>query len=61
MVEGAPHKWLLPVSESQGEMQLPPASLGDSPSSADGSDRGSFQMTASALSLGMCEIFVCLL
>ena len=40
----------------QGESQLPPASLGSSPRSASGSDPGSFQITVSALGLGVCEI-----
>ena len=40
----------------QGELQLPPASLGGSPRSASGSDPGSSQITASALGPGTCEI-----
>ena len=39
-----------------GELQLPPASLGGSPGSVGGSDPGSFQITASSLCLGGCEI-----
>ena len=38
------------------ESQLPPASLGGSPRSASGFHPSSFQITASALGLGMCEI-----
>ena len=40
----------------QGELQLSPASPGVSPRSANGSDPGSFQITASALGLRSCEI-----
>ena len=40
----------------QGELQLPPASPRDSPRSAGRSDPGSFQITASALGPGACEI-----
>ena len=40
----------------QGELQLLPTSLGGSPSSAHGSYSDFFQMTASALSFGGCEI-----
>ena len=40
----------------QGELQLPPASPGDSPGSAGGADPGSFQITASALDLRAREI-----
>ena len=35
---------------------MPAASLGDSTGSAGGSDPTSFQITASALGLGVCEI-----
>ena len=49
VVEQAPqngcHQCLCP----QSELQLPPASLGDSPRLAGGSDPASFQITASAL------------
>ena len=41
---------------SQGELQLFSASLGVSPRSSGGSDPGSFQITASALAPGVCEI-----
>ena len=40
----------------QGELQLLAASLADSPRSTDESDLGSFQITASALVPGVCEI-----
>ena len=49
-------KWLLPASMSPGKSQLSPASLGCFPRSASGSNPGSFQITASALGLGVCEI-----
>ena len=49
-------KWPLPVSTSQKESQLPPASPEGSPRSTIGSDPGTFQITASALGLGACEI-----
>ena len=49
-------KWLLPVSYPQGELHLPTASLRGSPRSAGGSHPGSFQITASALGLRVCEI-----
>ena len=47
------HQCLCP----QGELQWPSASPGSSPRSAGGSDPGSFQITASALGPGVCEIF----
>ena len=53
VVEGAPQngrQCLCP----QGELQLPPASLGDSPRSAGRSDPSSFQITASALGPVVC-------
>ena len=56
MVEPAPQNGCNQCLCPQGELQLPPASPGDSPGSACGSDPGSFQMTASALGLGACEI-----
>ena len=40
----------------QGESHLPLISPGDAPRSASGSDSGSFQITASVLGLGACEI-----
>ena len=40
----------------QDESQLPPASPGGSPRSANGSDPGSFQITASVLDLRVCWI-----
>ena len=40
----------------QDELQLPPASLGGSLRSAGGCDPGFFQITASAMGPGMCEI-----
>ena len=56
MVEQAPqngcHQCLCP----QSELQSPPVSPGASPTSAGGSDPGSFQITASALGPGVCEI-----
>lgn len=42
----------------QVEFQLLPTSPGGSPRSASGSDPCSFQSTASAESLRVCEIFV---
>ena len=54
---GSP-EWLPAVSLPQRELQLPPASLGDSPRSASKSDQGLYQIVASALGLGVCEIFV---
>ena len=41
---------------SPAELHLPPVFLGGSPRSADGSDLGSFQITAFALDPGACEI-----
>ena len=41
---------------SSGALQLSPASPGGSPRSEDGSDTGSFQITASALGPRECEI-----
>ena len=46
------HQCLCP----QGELKLPLASPGDSPKSAGCSDPGSFQIIASALCPGVCEI-----
>ena len=40
----------------QGELHLPPISLGSSPILAGRSDPGSFQITSSSLSPGACEI-----
>ena len=40
----------------QGDLQLSPASPGDSPRSAGRSDPGSFQITASSLGPRACEI-----
>ena len=40
----------------QGELQLPPASLGDSPRSGCRSNPGSFQIIASSLGSGICGI-----
>ena len=56
MVERAPKNGLHECLCLQGELQLLPASLGGSPISASGSDSGSFQVTASALGLGVCDI-----
>ena len=55
-VEWAPKNACCQCLCPQGELQLPPASLGDSPTSSGGSEPGSFQMTASALGPGACEI-----
>ena len=56
-VEGrAPQKGCCPCLCPQGELQLPPASLGDSPRSAARSDPGYFQITAFALGPRACEI-----
>lgn len=41
----------------QAVLQLPPASLGSSLRPAGGSDQGSFQITASAVDPGACEIW----
>ena len=41
---------------SPGRTPIASASSGDSPTSASGSDPGSFQITASALGPGVCEI-----
>ena len=56
VVDPAPQNGFHQCLYPQGELQLPPASLGASPRSASGSDPGSFQITASALGLGACEI-----
>ena len=48
MVERAPPSGCARVC-AQGELQLPPATPGDSPRSAGESDPGSLEMTASAL------------
>ena len=47
---------LLPPASPQGESQLLSASAGGSPRSASESDQGSFQITASALGIRVCEI-----
>ena len=44
MVDKSPQNGSCQYLCSQGELQLPPVSLGDSPSSADRSDPGSFQI-----------------
>ena len=41
----------------QAVLQLPPASLGGSLRPTGGSDQGSFQITASAVDPGACEIW----
>ena len=56
VVEGAPKNGCCQCLCLWGELQLPPASLGDSPGSAGRSDPGSYQMTASSLGPGACEI-----
>ena len=56
VVEGAPRNGCCWHLCPQGELQLPPASLGGSPGLAGGSDPGSFQISASALGLRVCEI-----
>ena len=56
MVEQAPQKGCHQCLYSQGESQLPPASLGGSPRSASGSDPGCFQITASVLGLRAYEV-----
>ena len=50
-------KWPPPVSHYPRASQLPPVSLGGSPRALSESDSGAFQTTASALGLGVCEIF----
>ena len=49
-------KWLLPVSMFPGWVPVASVSSGDSPRSAGVSDPGSFQITASVLGFGACEI-----
>ena len=44
---------------SQGGLQLPPASLGGSPTSAGNSDPGSLHTATFSLGLGVYEICVC--
>ena len=56
MVEQAPKNECCQCLCAQGESWLPPDSLGSSPTSANGSDPGSFQITASALVFRVCEI-----
>ena len=56
VVEGAPKDSCCQCLCPQGELQLPPASLGDSPRSAGRSDPGSYQMFAFALGPKACEI-----
>ena len=55
MVDRAPQNGCCQCLCPQDELQLPPASPGDSPRSAGRSDPGSFQITA-ALHPGVCEI-----
>ena len=55
-VERAPQNGCRQCLCHQGELRLPPASPGDSPRSAGGSDPDSIQLTASALRPGACEI-----
>ena len=56
VVEGAPQNGFCQCLRLQGELQLLPASLGDSLRSECRSDPGSFQMTASALGPNACEV-----
>lgn len=53
MVEEAPQYGLCQCLYLQGEVQLPPDSLGGSPRSASGSDSGSFHINASVLGPGV--------
>ena len=50
-------EWNSQSGYHQGELQLL-LTLGDSPRSASKSDQGLYQIVASALGLGVCEIFV---
>ena len=56
MVGQAPPSAYCQCLYPQGEVQLPPPSLGGSPRSAAASDPGCFQIIASALGPGACEI-----
>ena len=56
VVEHIPHNGCYQCLCPQSELQLLPVSLGGSPRSAGGSDPGTFQITASSLGLGACEI-----
>ena len=56
VVEQDPQNSCCQCLHPQGESQLPPAFLGDSLRSASGSDPGVFQITASILELGACEV-----
>lgn len=56
VVEWAPHNGFCQSLCPQGDLQLPPAFLGDCLRSTGWSDPGSYQMTASAWGPGMCEI-----
>ena len=56
VVEQAPQNSCCQHLRPQGELQLPPASLGDSPKSAGRSDPSSFQIAASTLGPVVCEI-----
>ena len=53
--QGPPNGFLQCLSP-QGESQMPPDTPRGSPRSACGSDPDSFQIIASALGLGVCEI-----
>ena len=53
---GQKKKWLLTVSLSLGELQLPPASPGGSPRSAGRSDPDFLKSTACVLGPGTHEI-----
>ena len=56
VVEGTPKNGCRQCLCPQGELQLLPASLEDSPRSAGRSNPGFYQMTAFALGPGACEI-----
>lgn len=57
VAEGAPMNGCHQCLCAQGELQLPSASLGDSPRAANRSGLGSYQITAFAICLRACEIF----
>ena len=56
VVEGVPKNGCCQCLCSQGKLQLPPASLGDSPRPAGRSGLDSYQVKAFALGSTVCEI-----
>ena len=56
MVEGAPQNGCFQFLYPHCELQLPPASPGDSPRSAGRSNPGSFQIAAFSLGPGVCVV-----